>query len=142
MKNLILIDDNREYTLSEFAHSAKRALSAIAAQAPSDLPVSYPGREVYFCIIDLLSWINDRVPGEFRIAQTKSKHYQIIYYEKAEEEEKAQAELNRNAAKTALEIENMTGQLPAYANKPAIAEIVDKLRNGSVPSMPEEGTND
>ena len=53
MKNLILIDDEKDYTLSEFTHLVRRALSAVANESP-DMELVYPGREVYFAIFDLL----------------------------------------------------------------------------------------
>lgn len=100
MKNLILIDDENDYTLSEFTHLVRRVLSAVANESP-DMEFVYPEREVYFAIFDLLGYINDRVTGEFRITQTKSKHYQVLYVPEKAARKEADKPMMRSRAATA-----------------------------------------
>ena len=115
MKNLILIDDEKDYTLSEFTHLVRRALSAVANESP-DMELVYPGREVYFAIFDLLGYINDRVTGEFRITQTKSKHYQVLYVPEKAARKEADQPMMRSRAATAKLLEEITGRRPNWAD--------------------------
>ena len=130
MQNLIQIDDRRDYSLSEFMHIVKRVSSAVGAESPDDENLIYPGREVYFTIVDMLGYINDRIEGEFRITQTKSRHYHIVYQEKQTAKRKAGKANDMAIAKTAIDLEEMTGRLPAFANKPEILELVNKIKLG------------
>ncbi len=111
MRNLIAIDDKKDYTLSEFAHIVRRALSAIANESP-DCEFVYSGREVYFTVFDLLGYVNDRVPGEFKIEQPKSKHYEIVYTEKEPARQVASNALAQETARTAQMLFEQTGEWP------------------------------
>ena len=124
MRNLIAIDDKEEYSLSEFLHIVKRALSAIANESPN-CEFVYPGREVYFTIFDMLGYVNDRVPGEFKINQPKSRMYEIVYTDEKAARRKAGGSQWRDAAQTAKLLYEQTGEWPIWASKPEIQSILN-----------------
>lgn len=115
MKNLIHIDDEKEYTLTEFAQIVRRALSAAANECP-DSEYIYPGREVYFAVFDLLGYVNQRIKGEFRLIQSKHKEYQILYVPEKSARSEANKPLMHSRNETAKLLEEMTGRRPNWAD--------------------------
>lgn len=70
--NLLALIADKEYTFQESVRFLARAISLIDAK----------GEETIFSVADvfcLLRSVNEHVPGEFEIRQTRSDDYKILY---------------------------------------------------------------
>lgn len=120
MDYLVHIDDTADYSLSEFLDVLREVLSKMDEEAPDNMDVAFPGKEVFFTVRDLVEWINGRLPGNFIVKQEKSRQYSFVYHHKKREVQREQSRKNKSLADSALAIMDITGKLPAWAEKPEI----------------------
>ena len=132
MKELIHIDDTHDHTLREFIDKGIEVLTELKDCIPQE-DLIYPGREVFFTINNFIKYLNTLLNGEVTMKQVQSRHYSFTYYSKPFASRKASINLHISMAKSAIDIENLTGKLPMYLNNPKyshVKEIVDDLKMG------------
>ena len=79
MHNRIFIEEDKEFTLDEFA-----SLLSVAIKTVTDTEINedtrYRGEDIYACIDAVLGYINERVHGDqFRLKQTDPNTYVVVY---------------------------------------------------------------
>ena len=136
MHNRIFIEEDKEFTLDEFAHLVARAVRSVASVDIDKDTVVYSRDDVYFTIVDVLGYINERTPGRFKFDQTTFQHYLIHYVPDGTIKKKAQKGTTRDLARTAIHLEEQTGRLPIWAASDdtltqAIASMKDNAQNGN-----------
>ena len=77
MHNRIFIEEDKEFTLDEFAHLVARAVRSVASVDIDKDTVVYSRDDVYFTIVDVLGYINERTPGRFKF---RSNHLPELSY--------------------------------------------------------------
>ena len=137
MHNRIFIEEDKEFSLDEFAHLVARAVRSVASVDIDKDTVVYSRDDVYFTIVDVLGYINERTPGRFKLDQTSFEHYLIHYVPDSIIKKKAQYASIRQLARTAIQLEEQTGKLPVWASKnesitEEIASMKHKTQNGNV----------
>ena len=70
MHNRIFIEEDKEFTLGEFAFVIKNAIHFITDADIDKNQAIYSGNDVYQAIHSLLDYINEHAPGRFKIAHT------------------------------------------------------------------------
>ena len=138
MHNRIFIEEDKEFTLDEFSHLVARAIRSIAGADIGDEEVIYTQKDVYFAIVDVLGFINERTSGNFKFTQTSFQHY-LIHYTSAEKEKvRKHRGLAISKAQSALQIKDASGKLPVWAENDdeimsIIRDIEHKRENESQP---------
>ena len=136
-KDLLHIDDSRrDYTLAEFIDLGIELLSTLKETIPQEELV-YPGREVFFTIADFVRALNTFLTGEVYMKQVRSRHYSFTYHSEKLEKQRAKHKQLIDLAKSAIQIESITGKLPEYAKTEKYAHIIDDLKMGIVPKPPQ-----
>ena len=112
----IHIPEDRSYTLSEVIDAVKQTLDAVSEQSAQN-KLRYSSTDLYWLLHDMLRYVNQNVPGEFVLYQTKKGVYQVRYTAedtaKQSSSRKLKAELNR----TASYLEELTGRKPSWGDK-------------------------
>ena len=130
MHNRIFIEEEKEFTLDEFAHLVSRAIRSVASVDIDKDEIKYSRDDVYFTIVDCLGYINERTPGRFRIDQTSFESYLIHFVPDAERKQRASKGLFASKIQSALHIRSTTGELPVWAeNDEAILEKIAEIDN-------------
>ena len=142
MHNRIFIEEDKEFTLDEFAHLVARAVRSVASVDIDKDTVVYSRDDVYFTIVDVLGYINERTPGRFKIDQTTFQNYLIHYVPDGVIKKKAMKGTTQQLARTAIHLEEQTGKLPVWASKDesitqAIASMKDNAQNGNAGEVHE-----
>ena len=136
MHNRIFIEEDKEFTLDEFAHLVARAVRSVASVDIDKDTVVYSRDDVYFTIVDVLGYINERTPGRFKIDQTTFQNYLIHYVPDSIIKKKAQKGTTRDLARTAIHLEEQTGRLPIWAaSDDTLAQAIASMKetqNGNV----------
>lgn len=126
MLNKVFIEEDKEFSLEEYAHLLQRALGSLLTVDIDKDDVVYSREDVFFTIVDILGYINERTPGRFKIDQVTFQNYIIHYVPSFSIKRKAQNGLIHSKAQSALVIKERTGQLPAWAEQDeAIMEVID-----------------
>ena len=128
--NRIFIEEDKDFTLDEFAHLVARAVRSVASVDIDKDQVIYTRDDVYFTIIDVLGYINERTPGRFKFDQTTFQNYLVHYIPDAIQKRKKTKGLTVSKAQSALVIKEQSGELPTWALQDsaimdAIGEIED-----------------
>lgn len=132
MHNRIFIEEDKKFSLDEFAHLVARAVRSVASVDIDKDEVVYSRDDVYFTILDVLGYINERTPGRFKIDQTRFQEYLIHYVPDAVVKKKERKGELKSKAHTAVHLEEMTGRLPAWASKNGdIMKIVASIRRNA-----------
>ena len=132
--NRIFIEEDKEFTLDEFAHLVARAVRSVASVDIDKDEVIYTRDDVYFTIIDVLGYINERTPGRFKFDQTTFQNYLVHYIPDAIQKRKKTKGLLISKAQTALHIKAEKGELPVWAvNDSAIMDLITNME-----SVPKE----
>ena len=109
MHNRIFIEEDKEFTLDEFAHLVARAVRSVAAVDIDKDEVKYSRDDVFFTIVDVLGYINERTPGRFKIDQTRFQEYLIHYVPASTDKKKGMKSMTLSKANAARNLRNMTG---------------------------------
>lgn len=129
MQNTIFIEEDKEFTLDEFAHLVARAIRSLATAEIGDAQIVYPRDDVYFTIVDVLGFINQYTPGNFKLTQTSFEKYHIHYVPPQAAEKKAKRNLVASKAKSALTILEASGRLPVWAeNDPEVMTAIETIQ--------------
>ena len=114
--NNVHIPEDKFYTLSEVIDAVKQTLDAVSEQSAQN-KLRYSSTDLYWLLHDMLRYVNQNVPGEFVLYQTKRGVYQVRYTAeesaKRSSSRKLKAELNR----TASYLEELTGRKPSWGDK-------------------------
>ena len=128
--NRIFIEEDKEFTLDEFAHLVARAVRSVASVDIDKDEVIYTRDDVYFTIIDVLGYINERCPGRFKFDQTTFQSYLVHYIPDAIQKRKKTKGLTVSKAQSALVIKEQSGELPTWAlQDSAIMEAITDIEN-------------
>ena len=141
MHNRIFIEEDKEFTLDEFAHLVSRAIKSFAHADIGDTEITYSREDVFFTITDVVGFINERTPGNFKVTQVSSQNYQIHYTPPHVDKQRSKKGLILGKAKSALHLKEISGKLPAWAERDpqvmnAIADIQNKPK--AAPTIPAE----
>ena len=135
MHNRIFIEEDKEFTLDEFASLVSRAIRSVATVDIDKDKVVYSREDVYFTIVDVLGYINERTPGRFKIDQSSFQNYLIHYVPDSTLKKKAQKGTTQQLARTAIHLEEQTGRLPVWAKDESITQAIASMKetqNGNV----------
>ena len=128
--NRIFIEEDKDFTLDEFAHLVARAVRSVASVDIDKDEVIYSRDDVYFTIIDVLGYINERCPGHFKFDQTTFQSYLVHYVPDAIQKRKKTKGLTVSKAQSALVIKEQSGELPTWAlQNSAIMDAITDIEN-------------
>lgn len=128
--NRIFIEEDKEFTLDEFAHLVARAVRSVASVDIDKDEVKYSRDDVYFTIVDMLGYINERTPGRFKIDQTSFQSYLIHYVPDGIAKTRKAKGLLVSKAQSAIEIKASSGSYPVWAeNDDALMELIQSIEN-------------
>ena len=129
MQNTIFIEEDKKFTLDEFAHLVARAIRSLAAAEIGDAEIVYPRDDVYWTIVDVIGFINERTPGSFKLTQTSFEKYHIHYTPPQAAEKKAKRNLVVSKAQSALTIKEASGRLPVWAETdPEVMSSIEAIQ--------------
>ena len=130
LNNRIFIEEDKEFSLDEFAHLVARAIRSVATVDIDKDDVVYSRDDVYFTILDCLGYINERTPGRFKIDQTTFQNYLIHYVPDSIVKKDARKGTTKDLARTAIMLEEQTGQLPTWASKDDnLAQVIASIKD-------------
>lgn len=131
MNNRIFIEEDKEFSLNEMAHFISRALTAAASLDTADCDeVRIPRADVFFTIRDVLGFLNQFVPGEFKFDQTTFQSYHVHYLPSGIKKQRLKKGLLIGKAQTAIYLKKETGQYPVWAEKDdAIMELIRSIES-------------
>ena len=130
MQNRIFILEDKEFSLDEFAHLVSRAVKSVVSVDIDKDEVTYSRDDVYFTIVDVLGYINERTPGRFRFDQTTFQNYLIHYIPDSIVKKDAKKGTTKDLARTAIMLEEQTGQLPTWASKDDnLAQVIASIKD-------------
>ena len=134
MNNRIFIEEDKDFSLNEMAHFISRALTAAASLDTADCDdVCLSRDDVFFTVRDVLGFLNQFVPGEFRFDQTTFQSYHVHYLPSNVPKQRAKKGLLVSKAKTAIYLKDKTGKYPAWAEKDeALMELIKSIENKPV----------
>lgn len=137
MKNSIPIEDNAQYSLEALSDILRILLSDAQDTYFEVADLQIPRDKLFDIIDDLLMHISRASLGEFQLVKCSPKNYQVIYREGVTKQESDKEEAvydkpysvnPKNAAITALRLEELTGKLPRYARYEPYAQLVADLK--------------
>ena len=142
MKNAIPIGADAEYSLEQLSDILRILLSDAQDAYFEVEDLQIPRDKLFDIIYGLFEHISQVSLGAFALVKCSPGNYQVIYRENAAapQRDKKQASddeavsdkpfrMNpKNAAITALRLEEMTGHLPFYAKQEPYAQLVADLR--------------
>lgn len=130
MHNRIFIEEDKEFTLDEFAHLVARAIRSVASVDIDKDEVVYSRDDVYFTIIDVLGYINERTPGRFKLDQTTFQSYLVHYVPAYVDKKRKMKGLIIGKARSAIQIRDVSGKLPVWAEQDAdVMEAIHEIEN-------------
>ena len=129
MLNKIFIEEHKEFTIEEFSHLIARAMRSLATiPVEHEKDITYSRDDVFFTIVDILGYINERTPGRFKIDQTNFQSYLIRYIPPTLDKKKGMKGLIKDKAQTAITLQNQTGRFPTWAVKDeALMDLIETL---------------
>ena len=112
----IHIPEDRSYTLSEVIDAVKQTLDNVSEQSAQN-KLRYSSTDLYWLIHDMLRYVNQNVPGEFVLYQTKKGVYQVRYTAEESAKRSSSKKLKAEVNRTASYLEELTGRKPSWGNK-------------------------
>ena len=129
MHNRIFIEEKKEFSLEELTHLVARAIRSCAGIDIDKDKAVYSRDDVYFTIVDCLGYINERMPGRFKIDQSSFEHYIVRYIPELSDKHSGKSNLLASKAKSAISIYDATGSYPAWAtNDEALMALIESMR--------------
>ena len=131
MNNRIFIEEDKEFSLNEMAHFISRALTAAASLDTADCDeVCISRDDVFFTVRDVLGFLNQFVPGEFKFDQTTFQSYHVHYLPSGVTKQRAKKGVLVSKAQTAIYLKKETGQYPAWAEQDdAMMELIRSIES-------------
>lgn len=115
MDNIQILED-ASYTLSEVIDLVKQALDAVSETSVQN-NLRYSSTDVYWLLHDMIRYINQNVPGEYTLHQTRKGVYRVTYTTKDAAQRKSSKKLKAEVDRTANYLEELTGRRPAWGEK-------------------------
>ena len=72
----IHVSEDKSYALSEVIDAVKQTLDAVSEQSVQN-KLRYSSTDLYWLLHDMLRYVNQNVPGEFVLYQTKKGVYRV-----------------------------------------------------------------
>ena len=134
MKNRIFIQEDKVYSLSDLAHFISRALTAAGSLDTADCDeVSISRDDVFFTVRDVLGFLNQFVPGEFKFDQTDFQFYHIHYLPSGVMKQRSRKGLLAGKARAAIYLKQGTGKYPGWAERDdALMELIKSIERKPV----------
>ena len=104
------------YTLSEVISAVKKTLDLVSEQS-KDSELRYSSTDVYWLLHDMLRYVNQNVPGEFALRQTKKGIYRVRYMAEDTAKQQSRRKLKEEVNRTARYLEELTGRRPPWGEK-------------------------
>ena len=114
--NDIQLSEDKAYTLSEVIDAVQQTLDRINAHAAHN-ELRYSSKDVYWLLYDMIRYINQNVPGEFVLHQTKKGVYRVRYNAEDSAKRSSSRKLKAEVNRTAKYLEELTGKRPAWGEK-------------------------
>lgn len=112
----IHVSDAKSYTLSEVVDAVKQTLDAVSEQSGQN-KLRYSSTDLYWLLHDMLRYVNQNVPGEFVLYQTKKGVYRVRYTAEDSAKRRSSRRLKAEVNRTATYLEELTGRRPSWGKK-------------------------
>lgn len=112
----IHVPENKSYTLSEVIDAVKQTLDAVSEQSVQN-KLRYSSTDLYWLLHDMLRYVNQNVPGEYILYQTKKGVYQVRYTAEDSAKRSSSRKLKAEVDRTASYLEELTGKRPSWGEK-------------------------
>lgn len=112
----IHVSEDKSYTLSEVVDAVKQTLDAVSEHS-SQNQLRYTSTDVYWLLHDMLRYVNQNVPGEFVLYQTKKGVYRVRYTAEDTAKRSSSRKLKAEVDRTANYLEELTGRRPSWGEK-------------------------
>ena len=112
----IHVSDDKSYTLSEVVDAVKQTLDAVSEQSGQN-KLRYSSTDLYWLLHDMLRYVNQNVPGEFVLYQTKKGVYRVRYTAEDSAKRRSSQRLKAEVNRTATYLEELTGRRPSLGEK-------------------------
>ena len=112
----IHVSEDKVYTLSEVVDAVKQTLDAVSEHS-SQNQLRYTSTDLYWLLHDMLRYVNQNVPGEFVLQQTKKGVYRVRYTAEDTAKRSSSRKLKAEVNRTANYLEELTGRRPSWGEK-------------------------
>lgn len=113
---LVCIDEDKSYTLSEVIEAVKQTLDAVSAHSAEN-KLRYSPTDLYWLLYDMLRYINQNVPGEYVLHPIKKDTYQVRHNAEDTAKRSSSRRLKAEVNRTASYLEELTGRRPSWGEK-------------------------
>jgi hypothetical protein len=110
------VSEGESYTLSEVIDAVKQTLDAVSEQSAEN-KLRYSSIDLYWLLHDMLRYVNQNVPGEFVLYQTRKGVYQVRYAAEDSAKRSSSRKLKAEVNRTASYLEELTGRRPSWGEK-------------------------
>ena len=114
--NDIHVSEDKSYTLSEVIDAVKLTLDGVSKHSAHN-QLRYSSTDVYWLLHDMLRYVNQNVPGEFILYQTKKGVYRVRYAAEDSAKRSSSKKLKAEVDRTASYLEELTGKRPPWGEK-------------------------
>ncbi len=114
--NDIHVSEDKSYTLSEVIDAVKQTLDGVSEQSAHN-KLRYSSTDLYWLLHDMLRYVNQNVPGEFVLQQTKKGVYRVRYTAEDTARRSSSRKLKAEVDRTASYLEELTGRRPSWGEK-------------------------
>ena len=114
--NDIHVPEDKSYTLSEVIDAVKLTLDGVNKHSAHN-QLRYSSTDVYWLLHDMLRYVNQNVPGEFILQQTKRGVYRVKYTPEDSAKRNSSRKLKAEVDRTASYLEELTGRRPSWGEK-------------------------
>ena len=112
----IRISEDKSYTLSEVIDAVQQTLDAVREQSVQN-KLRYSSTDLYWLLHDMLRYVNQNVPGEFVLYQTRKGVYRVRYAAEDSAKRRSSRKLKEEVNRTASYLEELTGRRPSWGEK-------------------------
>ena len=112
----VRVPEDKFYTLPEVISAVQKTLDLVSEQSKHN-ELRYSSTDVYWLLHDMLRYVNQNVPGEFVLRQTKKGTYRVRYMAEDTAKQKSSRKLKAEVNRTARYLEELTGRRPLWGDK-------------------------
>lgn len=116
MPNDIHVPENRAWTLTEVIDAVKLTLDGVREQSTENA-LRYSSTDLYWLLHDMIRYVNQNVPGEFILQQTKKGVYRVRYTAEDTARRSSSRKLKAEVDRTASYLEELTGRRPSWGEE-------------------------
>ena len=114
--NNIHVPEDKVYTFSEVISAVQKTLDLVS-EASKHNQLRYSSTDVYWLLHDMLRYVNQNVPGEFALRQTRKGTYRVRYMAEDTAKQQSSRKLKAEVNRTARYLEELTGRRPSWGEK-------------------------